>query len=289
MNILEDFTAQLSSYYDRVISSLPTFIVSIILTIVFAFILYFVRKNLMKLIRRKAEDPLLVNFLNGAIRSINMIVILLLFLVFIGKSDVAAGLFGAAGLSAVVIGFAFKDIAENFLAGVIMAFKRPFRVGDTIMTEGVEGNIISMSLRDSQIKTFDGKDVFVPNAQILKNPLYNYTIDGFLRKSFTIGIDYDSDINQARSIILEVVRKIDGVLNEQKAPKTLIGAMTASTINIDVQYWIDTFDKTYSVSEIHSQAINKSLKALAEHGVNMPGDIVELKNYYDQPLQTKSA
>ena len=117
----------------------------------------------------------------------------------------AAPLPQALVLTAIVIGFAFKDIGENFLAGVMMAFNRPFRIGDTIKSGDVEGKIVELSLRDTHIKTFDGKDVYVPNGQILKNPVYNYTIDGFLRHQFSIGIDYNSDIKKARDLIMNIL------------------------------------------------------------------------------------
>ena len=76
-----------------------------------------------------------------------------------------------AGISAFIIGFALKDIGENFLAGIILAFKRPFRVGDIVDINGLKGKVLTLNLRDTQIKTGDGKDVFIPNAVIIKNPL----------------------------------------------------------------------------------------------------------------------
>jgi len=112
-----------------------------------------------------------------------------------------------------------------------MAFNRPFRLGDTVKTADVEGVIIEMSLRDTHIKTFDGKDVYVPNGQIIKNPLYNYTIDGFLRGSFTIGVDYNSDIEAARSIILSILKSTAGILQTTKPPRTHVKTLNSSTID----------------------------------------------------------
>ena len=117
---------------------------------------------------------------------------------------------GAATISTFVIGFAFKDIAENFLAGVMLAFNRPFRLKDTIKTGNVEGNILEMHLSRYTHKNFRRKDVYIPNAQIIKTPLYNYTIDGFLRQEFIIGIDYKSDIDLARNTIIDVLLKFKG-------------------------------------------------------------------------------
>ncbi len=288
MEILKDLKSQIASYYSDIIVLLPRIGIALLISFSILIIARFFRRRVVHFMNAKADDPLLVNFLNGAIRIMNLIIGFLIFLTVMGLTGVAGSILGAASVSAVVIGFAFKDIAENFLAGVIMAFKRPFRVGDTIKTGDVEGNIISMSLRDSCVKTFDGKDVFVPNAQILKNPLYNYTIDGFLRKKFTIGLDYGSDIEQARKVIEEVVNGIDGILKERKKVRTTVGSLSASTINIDIYYWIDTFDNTYSPAETQSQAISKVLSSLESAGFNLPGDIVELKNYGGGKLMTSN-
>ncbi|HAZ24509.1 MAG TPA: mechanosensitive ion channel protein MscS, partial [Algoriphagus sp.] len=100
-----------------------------------------------------------------------------------------SGLLAGAGITAFVIGFALKDIGENFLAGILLAFKRPFKVGDTVDINGIRGVVLNLNLRDTQIKTPDGKDVFIPNATIIKNPLVNFTIDGFLRYDFIVGLD----------------------------------------------------------------------------------------------------
>jgi small-conductance mechanosensitive channel len=99
---------------------------------------------------------------------------------FVGLTGVVSGLLAGAGISAFIIGFALKDIGENFLAGILLAFKRPFRVGDLVDIGGIRGTVLILNLRDTQIKTPDGKDVFIPNANIIKNPLVNFTIDGFI-------------------------------------------------------------------------------------------------------------
>jgi small-conductance mechanosensitive channel len=89
-----------------------------------------------------------------------------------------------------IIGFTFKDIGENFLSGILMAFKSPFRIGDLVQTGDITGYVTSLSLRETTLKSLDGKDVFIPNSTILKEPLSNFTIDGFLRYEFVIGVDY---------------------------------------------------------------------------------------------------
>lgn len=286
MEILKDLKQQLLTYYDDLIIILPKLTVGLILVFIFGMVAKFLRLKLISFINVKAEDRLLVNFLDSMILIFNRVIMFLLFLYVIGMTGLATSILGAATISSVVIGFAFKDIAENFLAGVIMAFNRPFRIGDVVKINDVEGSIVEMSLRDTQIKTADGKDVFIPNGQIIKNPLYNYTMDGFLRKNFMIGLDYDSDIDAAREIMERVVGDIPGVLGDKKQPVTLIKEFGTSTINVEVRFWVNTDSKEYSVAEIQSQAMKKVLGSLTQAGINLPGDIIELKNYKDGSIRT---
>ena len=279
MDILTDLKSYFSEYFEALLQRSPRLILAILLTYVFLLIMRLFRKRLFKYITEKAEDKLTINFFNSLFKMINVTIAVLIFLFAIGQAGIARSILGAATISSIVIGFAFKDIAENFLAGVIMAFRRPFRLGDTVMTGDVEGTITEMSLRDTHIKTFDGKDVYVPNGQIIKSPLYNYTIDGFLRKNFSIGIDYKSDIDQARKIILTTVQGVSGVLHGNKGPKTFIKDLGQSSIVIEVQYWVNTFDNQYIGSEVKTKAIQEVLDNLTKAEVHMPGDIIEVKNY----------
>lgn len=286
MNFLDDLKQQIASYYDLLIIFLPKLVVGIVVILLMLFALSKLRHRIIRYFQNKADDKLLFNFIDSAFRIINIIFGIFLFLYIIGQSGIANKILGAAGVLSFVIGFAFKDIGENFLAGVMLAFKRPFRMGDTVMTAGVEGIITEMSLRETHLKTFDGKDVYIPNAQILKNPLYNYTIDGFLRKSITLGVDYDSDLILVRNVIQKILEQADGVIQDTKKPKSIISAFGTSTVDITIQYWINTFDNEFSSTEIQSNLMKDLLIQLTENKVNMPGTIMELKNYNNTSLSS---
>jgi len=278
MNIITDLKTQLLSYYDNLIVLIPKLILGILVTFIIYKILKVFEKRIQKYLDKKTEDKLMINFFVELMNAIVVVFSIFIFLSSIGQTRIASGLLGAATISSVVIGFAFKDIAENFLAGVIMAFSRPFRVGDYVMTSSVEGSIVEMSIRETHLKTSDGKDVYVPNGQILKNPLYNYTIDGFLRGSFVVGVAYESDVETVREIILKTIRTVPGILLEGKLPRTHITKLNTNTVDIEVHYWINTFDKRYSGLEIKSQAQAKVLDALNKENVGLPATIIELIN-----------
>jgi small-conductance mechanosensitive channel len=236
------------------------------------------RKRVTKYLKLKALDPLQVNFLSDIVKIINTIIAILLFLFIIGKQNIVASILGAGAISAFVIGFAFKDIGENFLAGIILAFKRPFKIGDTVMIDNIEGSVLDLNLRETHIKTFDGKDVYIPNGILLKNPLYNYTIDGFLRQQFILGFDYGTNLSLARTTILETVNRIPGVLQETKPAKTFIQEAGPYKIFIVTQYWINTINNPYSGTEIKSQAIKDSLSALENKELTVTSQKIKMDN-----------
>jgi small-conductance mechanosensitive channel len=224
------------------------------------------------------DDDLLASFIAQVIKIMIIFIGFLVFLKIVGWGDAAGGILATAGLSAFVIGFALKDIGENFLAGIAMAFNRPFKVGDVVQTGSINGKIIGLNLRETLIKTFDGIDVYIPNGQILKNPLLNYTIDGFLRHDFEINLEFESDIDQAVRLVMEALTKVEGLLQEGKPPSVTITGLTNHALKLKVFYWINTDNPNTSAINVKTQAIKYSLQALLDNGFHLPTEIVEVRN-----------
>ncbi len=253
---------------------------SIVLLILFIFLSRWIQKQISK----RLNDALLVDFIGGSVKSLILIFGLILVLRFLGLTGVVSGLLAGAGITAFIIGFALKDIGKNFLAGILLAFKRPFKVGDIVEINNIRGRVLSLNLRDTHIKTADGKDVFMPNASIIKNPLTNFTIDGFLSYSFVIGVDYGSDYSKVLHIIEKNIYTVKGILTKSKKPSVNISEMGSNTLNITVSYWVNTYDKVLPDVKVRSNAILTVLTALEKEGINLPGNIIELKNHSEKPF-----
>ncbi len=280
----EDFLIQLQSYYDELIVLLPKLTLAIVTFTILFFIANRSRRIVNDRLIERMDDPLLARFLARMVKVTIVVLSLMLVFKIIGLGDIAAGLITGASVSAVVIGFAFKDIGENFLAGIMLAFNRPFRVGDIVELDGMKGKVVALDMRTTHIKSFDGKDIYIPNASIIKNAVLNYTIDGFMRNDFVIGLDYGADVDEAIKIIKTEMQKVNGVLQDVKAPSVYVSNLNASTLDLTVYYWLDTFDSKYSSINIRTAAIYNVLQALDKAGYYLPGDIVELKNYNKQEI-----
>lgn len=287
-NLINDLWRNILTYYDNMVALLPKLGFALIIFFLLLVVAKTVRGFAHRRLTTRMDDPLLARFIARLIGVAIIVLAILVTLQIIGLGNMAVGLLSTAGVGAFIIGFAFKDIGENFLAGIVLAFKRPFRVGDTVELNGHQGKVMTLNLRDTQIKTFDGKDIFIPNAMVVKNPVVNYTIDGFLRLDFTIGLDYGSNFNRAMLIISETMNTIPGILQAEKAPSFAISELAASTLNLTVYFWIDTFDKNISGVKLKIEAVEKILQALEKEGFYLPADILEVKSYKDQDLPVRT-
>lgn len=203
----------------------------------------------------------------------------------LGFSNVASGLLAGAGVSAIIIGFAFKDIAENFLAGLLLAFSRPFNLRDIIEINGMKGKVSALNLRTTQIRTLDGCDIFIPNGIIIKTELINYTKDGLLRYDFALGLDTESDVENARKLILQELNTY-GKYGVLKTPVFAVNIeqVGVSTVDLRVFFWVNAFkSKDYEPilkgEFVKSRVIRGVLKMLLDNKYSFPSNILEHKIY----------
>jgi small-conductance mechanosensitive channel len=280
------------NFWDSIIQKSPEILIGTVLLAIFVLIGYLLRSLTRKRLLRHVQDALLVNFIGRVIFLIFLIIGVVIFLNQLGLGKAAGGLLAGAGVSAIVIGFAFKDIGENFLAGFFLAFSRPFSIGDVIEIEGVKGVVKALSFRNTHIRTFDGKDVFMPNAMLIKNPLHNFTRDGLLRYDFVIGLDYGDNIAKAGKVIMNSLASEERIEHGgELAPFILLDKYGTSTINIRIFYWVMSVGFNGPIASLQTEVMNKVVVDLVKAGFTLPADIIELKIYQEGkpiPVSLKS-
>src|SRR5690606_23860716 len=196
-NFIYDVWNEFGKYYDKLVELMPRLLLGIMTFLIVFFAAKLMRRLLAKYMARRTEELLIAQFVVRMIYLLMIIFGIVVALDIGGLDGTASNLLAGAGLSAIILGFAFKDIGENFLAGILLAFKRPFRIGDLVEIQGIKGRITNLDLRETLVNTYDGKDVFIPNAIIVKNPIVNFTLDGNFRDSFVIGLDYSANVDEA--------------------------------------------------------------------------------------------
>lgn len=277
---MNEILNRIEVYYHAFLKSVPRIGLGIVIVVIGILLAGWVTSILQKKIKQKSHDQLMSNFLAKAIKLVLIIAVILMALHAAGLSSIAGALVATAGASAIVIGFAFKDIAENFLAGVILAFNRPFHVDDTVQIENVFGKVKSMEFRYTKITTFDGRNVYIPNADVLTKPVYNFTEDGFYRTDFIVGIAYENDIEKAKEIITACFEEDELVVNDDVHVSFVAeDELAASTVNLKVYFWVTTEDFRRGTLQTRGRLIQKVKTRLEENGFNLPAEITELKFY----------
>ena len=266
---IDTFKQSISQSWSGLISHLPTLIFSIIIFIAGLLIIKLINKYANKIIVSKANDPLIADFILSIISLVLTIILFVICLGILGFDDVTNKILAAAGLSTFIIGFALKDIGENFLAGILMAFQRPFRIGDLIQIDNVKGRVIQMNLRSTTIKTLDGIDAYIPNASILKNNLENFTIDELMRSDFIVSVAHDDKIDNAFELINSILKENEFVLNIPMHA-VLVDKIENDIVNIAVFYWYRTDEVKAPGGKLKSDLQLLIYKNLKSSGFNLP-------------------
>ena len=172
------------------------------------------------------------------------------------------------GISGVAVGFAFRDILQNFLAGILILLTEPFRIGDQIVVGKFEGTVEDIETRATFIKTYDGRRVVIPNSTLFTDSVVVNTAYPSRRLQFDLGIGYGDDIARARDVMLEAMRGIDSVLADP-APEVLVVDLGASTVNLRARWWVAPPRRT---DVIHSaSAVIEAFKdKLTAAGIDLP-------------------
>lgn len=280
----EQFFKVMQKYVEDFWMILPKIVIAFFVLIIAVVIAYRIKRMVQNRTERRLDDPLLAKFLATLSKWTVIAIGLAMALHMVELGGIARGIFATAGLSGIVLGFAFRDIGENFLAGVLLAFNRPFSIGDTVETNDIKGIIKTLDLRNTHIRSFDGKDIYVPNAMIIKSPLLNSTRDGLLRFDFTVGVDYSNDIHRARKLILKTLASKSGVLKDP-GPLVMVEEFADNRVNLRAYYWVNIFEYKESTVELKNDIMNQTKEELLDSGFKFTADIVELKIHQkEQPI-----
>lgn len=168
-------------------------------------------------------------------------------------------LVGALGVGGIALAFAAQDILANLVSGVLLQVRHPFRIGDQIRSGEYEGIVDDINLRTVELTTYDGLTAYLPNAEVLRNPIINFTRTPFSRTEIDVGVAYDTDLENAREVLLEACRRADGV-QDVPPPEAWVREFGQSSINIAVRYWhAADIASTWRVRSAVAIAVKQSL------------------------------
>ena len=245
---------------------LPNIAVAIILFLVFIAVAWAVQRSFRVWAERHDRSNLgavLGSFVKWMIILLGALLALTIVIPSLKPGDLLAGL----GIGSVAIGFAFKDILQNWLAGLLILIQRPFTVGDQIVVNGYEGTVEWIETRATIIATYDGRRAIIPNADVYSNAVTVNTAHTLRRSQYDLGIGYGDDIGRARKIILTTMTDIAGVEAEPK-PEVLVWDLAGSSVNLRLRWWTNS----RRTDVVHTQAaLLEAVKAALDgEGIDMP-------------------
>ncbi len=265
--------AGLQEQLRRIVRSLPLLLVSFVILLFAAFFAYVAGILARKSLQRRELNRLLVSVIGRAVGLLVFLVGIYVVFQVAGLATVALTVLGGTGLLGLILGIAFQDITENFLASILLSVQNPFHSGDLVRIDDVTGFVQMMTLRTTVLMTQDGNHVQIPNSTVFKSKIYNFTSNPNRRVEFMIGIGYDDVVSEAQEIALQVMREHPAVLPEPE-PLVLVDSLGPSTVNLKVYFWVD--GSAYGVEPVKSSIIRLVKLAYQNGNISIPGETRQL-------------
>ena len=251
-----------------IIAGLPNFVLALILFGIFYVIARRVRQLVMYMTekRKRARNlgVILGKLAQGSVIAIGLLVTLTILFPSFKPGD----LIQLLGIGSVAIGFAFHDLFQNFLAGILLLLTGPFQIGDQIVVDEFEGTVEDIEMRATTIKTYDARRIVIPNADLFTHSVTVNTAFSRRRLQYEVGVSYKEDIDEVKGIILKAVNSVEGVLHDPPA-EAFVVALADSSVNIRV-YWWTTTPQHLSILRLQDKVLTVLKNRLLEHGVDLP-------------------
>ncbi len=259
-----------TTWLESIVVMLPNFFIALIVLVVIHYLSKKLQNVTKKLLNKFIDNQALVNFLGGFTRVAVVLFGALVAIKILNLDDVVFSILAGVGIAGLAIGFAFQDIAANFIAGMALVFRKnyPFRVGDIIETNEHMGAVKEIFLRDTLIQTFQGHTVFIPNKLIFENAVINYSLLGRRRIDLGVGISYGDDLEKVRAVTIGAVKDLDQRIKDQDI-ELFYSEFGNSSINFYIRFWVP-FAKQTDFLKAQSDAIVGIKKAYDKNDITIP-------------------
>jgi small conductance mechanosensitive channel len=236
MEKFQDLDIYIEKYGQKLIDFIPNVLGALVMLFLGLWLIKIINGFIKRFFDKKEYDPTLENFIASLINWGLKIVLFVLVITQLGvESASLVAIIGAAGLA---VGLALQGSLANFAGGVLILLIKPFRVGDFISAQGVDGTVKEISIFNTKLTTFGNQLAIIPNGKLSNDNIINYTEEGIRRENLTFGIGYDDDIKQAKDILLNLVSEQETVLKvEDKMPMVAVAELGDSSVNLTVRYW----------------------------------------------------
>lgn len=274
---------KIQAMIDSLVLMLPNIVVAIIVFALFFLAARVFKTSVRRLTRKHRQARNLGMVLGRLAQGIIILVGLFVALSIVIPTFQAGDLVQLLGISGVAIGFAFRDILQNFLAGILILLTEPFKLDDQIAFKSFEGTVEDIQTRATTIRTYDGRRVVIPNAELFTNSVTVNTAFEKRRLEYDVGIGYGDDIDRAKELIIEAIASVEGVLHDPP-PEALVMELSESTVDIRARWWISPPRRAEALDS-RNMVLLAIKKKLTANGIDLPFPTQQIL-FHDQTEET---
>ena len=267
----------------RLLSALPLLLVAIAVVMLAWWLGKWLGRRVGRRIRRRDwqfENPYFASLVQQLVQWLVLLGGVLVALDLLGATALVGAVMGSAGVIGLALGFAFKDIAENYVAGVLLSIRRPFAPGELLRIDGAhEGRVAALTSRATVLVTADGNRLTLPNALVFKSVVLNFSSNPKRRLDFAIPVDGSESIRCVQELALDAIRGVDGVLDTPK-PSWTVEAYDAGGITLRFFAWVD--QRESDLGKVRSEAIHVVRTRLSDAGISTPRSVQYISRLPDE-------
>lgn len=272
---LELIQQKLYAWMKELVRMLPNLALAAVVLVIGFYLSKQVRRLAIKTIDRFSHGAVITNLLSSVIYIICIGITLFAALSILRLDKAVTSILAGAGIAGLALAFAFQDIAANFMSGILIIIRKPFRVGDIVKLKDYMGKVQSINLRDTVLITFQGQMVIMPNKEVQQNPIENFSLLGRRRMDISIGVSYSENLPDVQRITLDAVAGIKGLAPGQETTLFYEG-FGDSAITYSLRIWVASPEQPEFL-RVRSEAVMRIKKAYDEQGITIPFPIRTLE------------
>jgi len=260
---------KVNGWWETSVSMFPNFVVAMIVLIVFFVVAKYVKHLLKKFFQKFYGQSAVINLFSNIVYLSVLTAGLFVALDILDLDKTVTSMLAGLGIIGLALGFAFQEIAANFISGIILSINKPFTIGDIVEVDGNIGTIEFVSLRTTNIRTFQGQKVMIPNKTIFQNAIINYTENGKRRVDLEVGVSYGDDLEKVQKVTLEAISSLDDIIKDEGV-QFYFTEYGDSSINFVVMFWTEYKIKHSEYLEAQHRAIIAINKAFKANDITIP-------------------
>lgn len=252
----------------RGVAALPLIVIGLGIVLLSAWIGRVLARRSANWLHGRSHNPYMDGLVRRTVKTVAILVGIVLALDLLDATTLVSALLGSAGVVGLVAGFAFKDIAENYVAGILLSLRRPFAPGDHLVIDKYDGKVVALTSRATLLLTLDGNTVSLPNSLVFKSVVTNYSQNPKRRFDFLVPLDPAAPVGDAQRIAYDALRGVDGVMVEP-GPYVLVTEMLPDRVTLQVLAWID--QRRNDLKRVRSEAMRATAAALDRAHIRRAG------------------